>query len=97
MQEAWPDAWQSLQTKFGAKAEDQLLSAVRRELDQKGTLEVIRGGVSVFGLRSDLKLAEFKPALGLNEEILKRYKANRLRVVRQIKYSLHNEKCIDLG
>ena len=96
VQEAWPDAWESLQTKFGSRAQDQLLSAVRRELDQKGTLEVIRGGVAVFGLRSDLKLAEFKPALGLNEEILKRYKANRLRVARQIKYSLHNENCIDL-
>ena len=57
-------------------------SAPYAELDQKGTLEVIRGGVAVFGLRSDLKLAEFKPALGLNEEILKRYKANRLRVAR---------------
>ncbi|WP_415410939.1 type I restriction endonuclease subunit R [Synechococcus sp. A10-1-5-9] len=96
VQEAWPDAWESLQSKFGSRAQDQLLSAVRRELDQKGTLEVIRGGVAVFGLRSDLKLAEFKPALGLNEEILKRYKANRLRVARQIKYSLHNENCIDL-
>ncbi|CAI8160473.1 MAG: Type I restriction enzyme EcoR124II R protein [Prochlorococcus marinus str. MIT 9215] len=96
VQEAWPDAWESLQAKFGSKAEDQLLSAVRRELDQKGTLEVIRGGVAVLGLRSDLKLAEFKPALGLNEEILNRYKANRLRVARQIKYSLQNENCIDL-
>ena len=96
VQEAWPDDWQNLQTKFGSRAQDQLLSAVRRELDQKGTLEVIRGGVAVFGLRSDLKLAEFKPALGLNEEILKRHKANRLRVARQIKYSLHNENCIDL-
>ena len=96
VQEAWPDAWESLQNQFGTRAKDQLLSAVRRELDQKGTLEAIRAGVAVFGLRSDLKLAEFKPALVLNEEILKRYKANRLRVARQIKYSLHNENCIDL-
>ena len=72
VQEAWPDAWQSLQTKFGStRAQDQLLRAVRRELDQKGTLEVIRGGVAVFGLKSDLKLAEFNPALDLNKEILK--------------------------
>ncbi len=35
-----------------------------------------------------LKLAEFKPALGLNPDILARYNANRLRVVRQVRYSL---------
>ena len=29
-------------------------------------------------------------------DILARYNANRLRVVRQVRYSLHNENCIDL-
>jgi len=38
----------------------------------------------------------FKPALALNQDILDRYAANRLRVVRQVRYSLHNENCIDL-
>jgi hypothetical protein len=31
-----------------------------------------------------------------NPEILARYGANRLRVVRQVRYSLRNENCIDL-
>jgi type I restriction enzyme R subunit len=48
------------------------------------------------GLPKALKLSEFKPALGLNAEILAHYNANRLRVVRQVRYSLHNENCIDL-
>ena len=43
-----------------------------------------------------LKLAQFKPALAMNPDILARYAANRLRVVRQVRYSLHNENCIDL-
>lgn len=47
-------------------------------------------------LRAPLKLAEFRPAFGLNEEILARYNANRLRVVRQVRYSNSNENCIDL-
>ena len=48
------------------------------------------------GLQQPLKLAEFKPALAMNPDILARYAANRLRVVRQVRYSLHNENCIDL-
>lgn len=95
VEEAWPDAWESLKSNFGSRAQDQLLSAVRRELDRKGTLKVIREGAAVLGIGT-LKLAAFKPAHDLNEEILKRYQANRLRVARQIKYSLHNENSIDL-
>ncbi|MFM8583549.1 MAG: type I restriction endonuclease, partial [Planctomycetaceae bacterium] len=48
------------------------------------------------GLRRPLAMAQFKPALALNPEILERYAANRLRVVRQQRYSLHNENCLDL-
>ena len=43
-----------------------------------------------------MTLAQFKPALAMNPDILARYAANRLRVVRQVRYSLHNENCIDL-
>ena len=32
----------------------------------------------------------------MNADILARYAANRLRVVRQVRYSLQNENCIDL-
>nr|WP_301540848.1 type I restriction endonuclease [Corallococcus exiguus] len=41
-------------------------------------------------------MAEFKPALAINPDILARYEANRLRVVRQVRYSVHNENSIDL-
>ena len=51
---------------------------------------------SCSGLRQPLTLAQFKPALAINPDILARYAANRLRVVRQVRYSLHNENCIDL-
>ena len=57
---------------------------------------MLRHGVELLGLRQPLKLAEFKPALAMNPDILARYQANRLRVVRQVRYSQHNENCIDL-
>ncbi len=41
-------------------------------------------------------MAQFKPALAMNPDIMERYAANRLRVVRQVHYSIHNELNIDL-
>ena len=96
LEESQKDAWETYKQKNGSKAEANLLQRIREQLDQQGTLDILRNGIEVMGLPKALKLAEFKPALGLNQEILARYNANRLRVVRQVRYSLHNENCIDL-
>ena len=96
MQDTQPEAWEVLQKNHGAKVADTLLERVRRQLDQLGTLDLLRQGVEVLGLPKALKLAEFKPAFGLNPAILARYNANRLRVVRQVRYSLHNKNSLDL-
>lgn len=96
VQATQPKAWEILTKNHGSKALDTLLDRIRNQLDQQGTLGVLRQGVELLGLKSPLKLAEFKPALAINEEILTRYAANRLRVVRQVHYSLHNENNIDL-
>jgi type I restriction enzyme, R subunit len=50
----------------------------------------------MLGVKGKLPVAQFKPALALNPEIQARYQANRLRVVRQVRYSSHNENSIDL-
>ncbi len=91
-----PTAWQTLQKNHGPKAEGLLLDRLRAQLDQRGTLEVLRRGIEMLGLRNELKLAEWKPALATNPDILARYQQNRLRVVRQVRYSLQNENSIDL-
>ncbi len=96
VQATQPKAWDLLVKNHGANAGETLLGRVRADLDKRGTLDVLRRGIDVMGLRESLKLAEFKPALGLNAEILARYQANRLRVVRQVRYSLHHENSIDL-
>ncbi len=96
VQEAQPEAWEVLQKNHGSKAEATLLQRVRQQLDQVGTLDLLRHGVEVLGLPKALKLAEFKPAFGLNPQVLARYNANRLRVVRQVRYSTRNENCLDL-
>ncbi len=96
VQTTQPQAWEALVKNHGAKAGETLLDRLRDQLDQRGTLDVLRHGIELLGLRQPLKLAEFKPALAINPEILARYAANRLRVVQQVHYSLHHENSIDL-
>lgn len=91
-----PKAWETLQKNHCAPATDILLTRLRDSINQRGTLDVLRRGIEMIGLRQSLDLAQFKPASAINPEILKRYEANRLRVIRQVRYSLHNENCIDL-
>ncbi|MFZ3037823.1 MAG: type I restriction endonuclease [Rugosibacter sp.] len=96
VQAAQPKAWETLTKNHGAKAGDTLLARLRDQLDQRGTLDVLRHGIELLGLKSPLMLAQFKPALAINPDILARYAANRLRVVRQVRYSLNNENSLDL-
>ena len=96
VRETQPDAWEALAKTHGAATEAVILDRVRQQMNGRGTLDVLRHGVELIGVRQPLMLAQFKPALALNPEILARYGANRLRVVRQVRYSLANENAIDL-
>lgn len=96
VRETSPKAWEALCANHGGTAETLLLDRIRGELDARGTLDVLRRGIQMVGVRDTLKLAQFKPALAMNGDLVARYNANRLRVVRQVRYSLHNENAIDL-
>jgi type I restriction enzyme R subunit len=96
VQATQPKEWEAIVKNHGSQASETLLSRLRDQIDQRGTLDVMRYGVELLGLRSKLMMAQFKPALSINAEIMARYDANRLRVVRQVRYSLNNENSIDL-
>lgn len=97
VQETQPKAWEAMRKNHGDAAAGQtLLSRVRESIDKSGTLDVLRHGIDLLGLREKVMMSQFKPALTINPDILARYDANRLRIIRQVRYSLHNEKCIDL-
>jgi type I restriction enzyme R subunit len=89
-------AWEALVKNHGAGAADVLLNRLRESLNQRGTLDVVRQGIEMLGVKGKLQLAQFKPALAINPEIQARYVLNRLRVLRQVRYSVHNENSIDL-
>lgn len=91
-----PDAWKTLVKLHGNKAREVLLARTRDSLNDLGTLDALRKGIEIVGLKHRLKLAEFKPALALNPDILARYAANRLRVVRQVRHSIQGDDAIDL-
>jgi type I restriction enzyme R subunit len=96
VQATQPQAWEVLTKNHGAQAGETLLARLRDQLDQRGTLDVLRHGIELLGLNKPLLLAQFKPALAINPDILVRYAANRLRVVQQVRYSLANENRLDL-
>jgi type I restriction enzyme R subunit len=96
VQETQPDTWDALTKNHGESAGPTLLKRLRDSLNQSGTLSVLRHGFDVLGVKSKVRMAQFKPALAMNPDIMVRYDANRLRVVRQVHYSVHNELNIDL-
>jgi len=91
-----PQAWEALVKNHGTHAAETLLNRLWESINQRGTLDVLRQGIEMLGVKGKLPVAQFKPALALNPEIQARYEANRLRVVRQVRYSSHNENSIDL-
>ncbi|MFK4048133.1 type I restriction endonuclease subunit R [Roseomonas mucosa] len=96
LQDTQPEAWESLNKTHGPVAATTLADRLRTALDKQGTLALLRDGLDIVGLKQRLALCQFRPALGMNEVLQARYAANRLRVVRQVRYSLHGEDCLDL-
>ena len=74
--------------------ETELLGRVCAEIASRGTLDVLRKGIKLYGCKFDL--CYFKPASGLNTEIQRRCQANIFSVARQLKYSLRNENSLDM-
>ena len=94
VEQAQPDAWAALAAR--GVTPDALGDRVRDTLDKAGLLAVLRGGVDIVGLKKAVAVAQFRPALGMNATLAAQYDANRLRVIRQVRYSLHGEQSIDL-
>jgi type I restriction enzyme, R subunit len=82
LQDTQPNLWAEMQGLHGAGLENLLVNTLVKELDLKGSLHVLRHGFKFYG--KTFRLAYFKPAHGLNDEILTLYGKNRLTVTRQV-------------
>ncbi len=89
-----PESFTKLTATHGAALPQVLAERVRKSLNlpDRGTLDVLRRGVEMLGLKEPLMLAQFKPALAINPAIQAKYAMNRLRVVRQVCHSPNNPK-----
>ncbi|MEW8249743.1 MAG: DEAD/DEAH box helicase family protein [Candidatus Thiodiazotropha sp.] len=96
LQSSQPEAWTKLEKLNGAATEKIVLDRLVKALETQGTLEVIRRGINVAG-SGKLTLCQSLPEDARNERVIDRYRKNRLRVVRQLKYAPDREWALDLA
>jgi type I restriction enzyme R subunit len=91
-----PEAWERLVAVHGGEqgARTQFADRLAKQIDERGTVDVLRHGVNDHGV--EVHLAFFKPAHGLTPELTERYLANRLTVTRQLPYDAAATKTVDL-
>lgn len=95
VRETQPEEWTKLEAHYTGAAEDEFFKQLEKALKSRSTLGVLRHGIKLVpGIR--FSLCFFKPASGLNPELTALYQANILSVVRQLRYSLKSENCIDV-
>jgi len=92
-----PKVWDALAKSHGLSAESVLFDRLRKQMNEQGTLALLRNGLEMVGIRGKIELAQFKPTMAMNPDLETKYAANRLRVIRQLRYSVQNENAIDLG
>ena len=90
-----PRQWEKLTQHHGADVKPRFLGRLSREIARRGALDVLRNGVKDSGCK--FRLAYFRPASGLNEELQRLHAANLFAVVRQLRFSEHDEQSLDLA
>lgn len=94
LQETQPKEWAKLAAWHNGDTERLLLERVAKLMDKDGSLALLRHGFKDRNARFDL--CQFKPSHSFNPQTQARYQQVRCRVVRQVRYSRHNENSIDL-
>ena len=94
LKETQAKQWERLSAIHSSDVENRLIQRLYKEMDLRGSLDVIRNGFVDYGVR--FKMAFFKPESGLNPDTLALYGQNRLKVIRQVYYSKKNKNSVDL-
>jgi type I restriction enzyme R subunit len=94
VEDTQPALWKDLRKHHQAGLEAAVLAELTRSLDTRGALDVLRHGFKFYGKRIDC--ACFKPAHGMNPDVLARYGKNRLVVTRQVHFAVDSEHSIDM-
>lgn len=94
LQETQPDRWEQISQIHGDRVNDRIIQRLIKEIDLRGSLDVLRNGFTDYGIR--FQMVYFKPASGLNPDALKLYNQNELKVYRQIYFSSKNKNSVDV-
>lgn len=91
-----PKRWERLVGLAGGEqaAAASLSKRVASQLDKVGTVKVLRDGISERGV--SVSLCQLRPAHSIDPDTGERYEANRLRVVRQVRYDPTLANALDL-
>jgi type I restriction enzyme R subunit len=89
-----PKEWRKLGEHYGAAVKERFVRRLASEIERRGALDVLRNGIKDSGVK--FQLAYFRPSSGLNEETQRLHAGNLFAVVRQLRYSMKNEKSLDL-
>lgn len=90
--ETQPKEWARYQKIYGVEnASSQFYKVLQDDISRYGLIYVLRNGIDDHGVK--IRIAYFAPASELNEELMRKYRANRLHVIRQFAYSSkrHNQ------
>jgi type I restriction enzyme R subunit len=94
LQESQPKRWEKIAAIHGADADNRVVQRLYKELDLRGSLDVLRNGFVNYGVR--FQMAYFQPASGLNPDAVDLYNKNSLKVYRQIYFSTKDTKSVDV-
>ena len=95
VKETQGEQWSKLEAQYTTAAEAEFFKQLEKALKTRSMLDVLRQGIKLIpGIK--FSLCFFKPASGLNADLVRLYEANILSVIRQVRYSLKNENAIDV-
>ena len=94
LENSQPKQWEKLSNIHKEDVETKVIQRLLKELDSKGTLEVLRHGFTDYGVK--FNMAYFRPESTLNPDAEVLYSRNHLSVTRQLYYQRKGNKSLDM-
>ncbi|SFZ94445.1 type I restriction enzyme, R subunit [Flaviramulus basaltis] len=94
LEDSQPVAWEKLRNIHKEDVKEKVIQRLLRELDLRGTLDVVRNGFTDYGVK--FKMGYFKPESSLNEDHKVLYGKNHLSVTRQLYYERNGKNSLDM-
>ena len=89
-----PTEWDKIVNIHKADVEAKVVQRIIRELDLRGTLDVLRKGFTDYGVK--FSMAYFKPESTLNPQAEINYNNNHLSITRQLYYEREGKNSLDM-